>query len=378
MNLRDTPEQAQFRERLRTWLITNLPAEPEPGHLAERFSFMVAWQQALYAGGWTALSWPKEYGGQGLGPAEEAIFNEELGAAGAPTSLPLSYLGRVLLSHGTEEQRAAYLPDLLAARVIWCQGFSEPDAGSDLAALTTRATPVADGWVLSGRKLWTSFGAFADMCLLLARTSKEGRKHEGLSAFLMPMDAPGVTVRGVVMANGDDEFAEIFIDDVHVQSSALLGAAGDGWEIAQSTISFERGALDLGYGAKFARMFGELLDEVGERALHDVSVQRRLGEVAALLEVLHMHSLRRLGLRIAEHTPGPESSVDKLLMTMVEQNLLAAAMDLCDDHASELRTRWFDRYVYGRAGSIYGGSSQIQRNILASRVLGLGARKVRK
>ncbi|MGE0308821.1 MAG: acyl-CoA dehydrogenase family protein [Acidimicrobiia bacterium] len=371
MDLHDSPQQAEFRARLRAWLATNLPTEPEPGNLGERFRYMVAWQQSLYRGGWVALSWPKEYGGQGLGVLEEAILNEELGRAGAPTSLPLSYLGRPLLSHGTEAQRQAHLPSLLSAETIWCQGFSEPGAGSDLASLRTKAAAVDAGWSISGQKLWTSYGAFGDMCLLLARTSDYGPKHRGISAFIVPMDAPGVTVRPVVMGNGDEEFAEIFLDDVVIGRDALLGELGDGWGIAQATISYERGAVDIGFQAKFTRLFAELVDQVRDQAENDAGVRRKLGEVVAGLEALRMHSLRRLSVRSDGSLPGPESSVDKLLMTRVEQHMLSVAMELCDDHATDRRAAWFHHYLYARAGSIYGGSAQIQRNILANRVLGM-------
>jgi alkylation response protein AidB-like acyl-CoA dehydrogenase len=371
MDLRDSTAQADFRQRLRRWLAENLPSEPEPEILSERFHYMVAWQRALYRGGWVALSWPEEYGGQGLTVLEEAILNEELGRAGAPTSLPSSYLGRPLLSHGSEQQRECYLPGLLSAETIWCQGFSEPGAGSDLAALRTRARRDGDEWVLSGQKLWTSYGAFADMCLLLARTSDEGARHTGISAFIVPMDAPGLTVRGVRMGNGDEEFAEIFLDEVRVPADAIVGELGDGWAIAQATISYERGAVDIGYSAKFARMYAEIVREVGDRVRTDSRVQGLLGEVAAALETLRMHSLRRLTLRASGELPGPDSSIDKLLMTRVEQLLLDAAMKLADDVSALSRPQWFHHYLYARAGSIYGGSSQIQRNILANRVLGL-------
>lgn len=372
MDLRDTDEQLTFREGLRRWLAENLPSEPEPENLDDRFHYMVRWQQALYAGGWVALSFPKEYGGQGRTIIEEAILNDELGRANAPTSLPLNYLGRVFISHGSEEQRRAFLPGLLSARTIWCQGFSEPGAGSDLASLRTKAVRTDDGWVISGQKLWTSYGAFADMCLLLARTSDEGARHRGLTAFIVPMDAEGVTVRPVVMGNGDKEFAEIFLDDVVVPADAVLGQPGDGWAIAMATISYERGSVDIGYQAKFERLFGDLALEVRDHARSDAGWTRRLGEIAAELEVLRMHNLRRLSLRADGALPGPESSIDKLFMTRVEQDLLAAAMEMSGDHVGDRRAYWFHHYLYARAGSIYGGSAQIQRNILAGRVLGLG------
>lgn len=372
MNLTDNPAQADFRQRLRSWLSENLPTEPEPVALQERFAYMVKWQQTLYQGGWVALSWPKEFGGQGLGVLEEAILSEELGRAGAPTSLPLNYLGRPLLSHGTEEQRHRYLPGLLSATTIWCQGFSEPSAGSDLASLRCRATKVDGGWSISGQKLWTSYGVFADMCLLLAKTGDEGPPHKNISAFIVPMDSTGVDVRPVVMGNGDAEFAEVFFDDVVVDDGALLGNVGDGWQIAMATISYERGAVDIGYHAKFVRKFMELTEAVADRAAHDVEIRHALGGIAAGLEALRMHNVFRLSQRVGGTPPGPESSVDKLLMTKVEQDLMDAAMRFCSDHTTERRGAWFNDYLYGRAGSIYGGSSQIQKNILAGRVLGLG------
>lgn len=374
MDLRDSKEQAEFRAGLRAWLVDNLPTEPEPDNLDERFGYMVKWQQALYAGGWVALSWPVEYGGQGLTIMEEAILNDELGRVNAPTSLPLNYLGRVFMSHGTEEQRQAVLPGLLSAQTIWCQGFSEPGAGSDLASLRTRARQVPGGWELSGQKLWTSFGVFADMCLMLARTSDDGPKHRGITAFIVPLKAEGVTVRPVTMGNGDKEFAEVFLDNVFVPDDAILGELGDGWAIAMATINYERGSVDIGYQAKFDRMYGDLAAEIRDRTDLEAGMIRRLGAVSAQLEALRMHNLRRLSLRANGAAPGPESSIDKLFMTKVEQDLLALAMDVTDDHRSDRRSYWFHHYLYARAGSIYGGSAQIQRNILATRVLGLGGR----
>jgi alkylation response protein AidB-like acyl-CoA dehydrogenase len=372
MDLGDSPEQAEFRRRLQAWLAENMPTEQEPESMAERFEWTRRWQRKLFEGGWTALTWPREYGGQGLGPLEEAIFSQELGRAGAPSPLPLGHLGRPFITHATEEQRRRYLPRLLAVEDIWCQGFSEPGAGSDLASLQTSARREGNSYVLAGQKVWTTLGAFADHCMVLARTDPEVRKHKGISCFLVPLDAPGVTVRPIVLANGDEEFAEIFFDDVVVPAEDMLGEPGQGWEIALSVISYERGAVDVGYQAKFERYFAELLAGVrADDAPVDDAAYERIGGVAVELEVFRMHCLRSLSRRAVGVPPGDASSIDKLLMTAVEQDLLDAALAVSDRHDGPERIRWFDRYLYGRAGSIYGGSAQIQKGILAERVLGL-------
>ncbi|MDF5753451.1 acyl-CoA dehydrogenase family protein [Spongiactinospora sp. TRM90649] len=372
MDLRDSPEEARFRARLCAWLKENLPADPEPTVLAERWPYMREFQQRLYRSGWVALSYPKQVGGQGLGPMEEAILSEELGKANAPSLLPLGHLGRPLLSYGTDEQRRRYLPPLLASDEIWCQGFSEPQAGSDLASLRTRAVRKGDEWVLNGHKIWTSYAAFADFCLLLARTDPDAVRHRGISAFIVPLSAPGVTVRPIVLANGDEEFAEIFLDDVRIPEANILGRPTDGWRIAMDVVNYERGAVETGYLPKFERYLSELAAVVKARTpAPDRAVLRALGETAAALEVLRMHCLRTLSDRVSGASPGPESSIDKLLMTAVEQKLMALSLSLLTDTTAPGRAEWFDRYLYGRAGSIYGGSAQIQRNILAERLLGL-------
>lgn len=372
MDLRDSPAEARFRSRLCAWLEENVPDEPEPTALADRWPYMLDFQRRLYRDGWVALSYPREVGGQGLGPMEEAILSEELARAKAPTLIPLGHLGRPLLSVGTAAQRARYLRPLLSATEIWCQGFSEPRAGSDLASLRTRAVRRGDDWVLTGHKTWTSYGAFADFCLLLARTDPAAARHRGISAFVVPLDTPGVTVRPIVLANGEEEFAEIFLDDVRVPDAGMLGRPGAGWQVAMEVVNYERGAVETGYLPKFDRYLTELAAVVRTRsAAPDRATLLALGEAAASLEVLRMHCLRTLSDRAAGVEPGPESSVDKLLMTAVEQRLTGVGLTLLTDTAASGRGEWFGRYLYGRAGSIYGGSSQIQRNILAQRQLGL-------
>ncbi|WGX96937.1 acyl-CoA dehydrogenase family protein [Nocardioides sp. L-11A] len=372
MDLRDSAEEARFRARLRTWLAENVPAEPEPAVLAERWPYMRAFQERLYRAGWVALSYPTDVGGQGLGPMEEAILSEELGRANAPTLLPLGHLGRPLHRYGSAEQRRRYLRPLLAVEEIWCQGFSEPEAGSDLASLRTRAVREGDEWVIDGHKIWTSYGAFADYCLLLARTDPDAVRHRGISAFIVPLDTAGVTVRPIVLANGEEEFAEIFLDGVRIPAENMLGEPSDGWRIAMDVVNYERGAVETGYLPKFARYLSELGEVLTASGLGaDRAARLRLGRVAAHLEVLRMHCLRTLSARVSGAPPGPESSVDKLLMTAVEQELMDLSIELVTDVGSPGRAEWFDRYLYGRAGSIYGGSAQVQRNILAERMLGL-------
>lgn len=370
MDLLDSPTEAAFRTELREWLSRNVPSDPEPPTLAERWPLMKQFQRRMYDDGWVALSWPAEYGGQGLGPMEEAILSQELGQTNAPATLPISHLGRPLLTFGTEAQRKRYLPALLSCEEIWCQGFSEPGAGSDLAALQTRAVRESDEYVVTGHKVWTSFGAFADYCLLLARTDDDAPRHKGISAFILPLDLAGVEVRPIILANGDEEFAEIHLDGVRIPAENMLGTPTDGWKIAMDVVSYERGAVDIGYLSKFERMFAELVTALRDRQ-DEPMVQQAIGRISAGIEVLRMHCLRSLDDRTSGKPPGPESSIDKLLMTRVEQDLMSLSLELLTDRASDQRAGWFDRYLYARAGSIYGGSAQIQKNILAQRLLGL-------
>lgn len=373
MDLRDTSAQADFRRRLRDWLADNLSSDPEPTIMPDRFHYLVAWQKRLYAGGWVALSWPRQYGGQGLGPLEEAILNEELGRVGAPATASFSFLGRAILIYGTEEQKRRYLPGFLSSDQIWCQGFSEPEAGSDLASLRTRASANADGsFTISGQKLWTSRGSFADMCLLLARTGTAESRHRGITAFIVPMSHPGVTCHPLVMANGDEEFAEIFFDEVVVPRENVLGDIDRGWQVTQSTLAYERGAADLGYLAKYERMLGQLARRMcGEGRDGDPGIAESIGRVRMHLEVLRMHSHRRLSDRAQGKPVGAESSIDKLVMTQTEQLLLHTALSVLGTDALLDDDAWFKKYLYSRAASIYGGTSQIQRNILSERLLGL-------
>ena len=379
MDFSDSAALASFRAGLRTWLRDNvITPEPEEPHA----QFLQRWHRVLYAGGWVGLSWPAEYGGRGLSNTYDVVLNEEIGALGAPDAPRIGYMGRAFLQWGTEQQRSRYLPGLLRGDDLWCQGFSEPDAGSDLANLSTKAEPTGSGYRISGQKVWTSYAEYSDLCILLARTGPAGGRHKGVSAFVVPMSTAGVSVRPIVAATGESEFCEMFFDDVEVPEENRIGAEGDGWPIAMMTVAYERGAADVGYLSKFGAALGELRALLGDRLRDDAAVRHTIADLEVRYRVLSQHVRRRLTERdLADTVPGPEMSVDKLLMTDVDQALHRAALDLLGadvlltparpGEEPDDRSAWLRRYVYSRAASIYGGSEQIQLNIIAQRVLGL-------
>jgi alkylation response protein AidB-like acyl-CoA dehydrogenase len=375
VNFEDTPREAAFRATLRKWLAEHAPQGPRPLGGGERARFWSAWHRSLFHGGWMGLSWPVEYGGRGLSPIYEAILADEVGAVGAPPVPHAGFLGRALLHYGADEQRRRYLPGLLSGEETWCQGFSEPGAGSDLAALATRAELAGSGsdagYVVSGQKVWTSDAAWADRCLLLVRTDPSAERHHGISALVVDMRAPGVTVRPIRQINGDEEFNEVFFDQVHVPAGRLVGRPGQGWQIAMTTVSYERGPADVGFSSRYGHAIRRLEAMAAERP-GTQATRRALARAYVYTEVLRLHVLRSLSHRSAGDSPGPESSVDKLLSTRTEQLLHQVAMDV-HGAAPLLGGRGevlFD-YLYSRAASIAGGTSQIQRSIVAERLLGL-------
>ena len=374
LDYRDSVEEAAFRTSLRTWLATHGRRAPAGATDVERATLLGEWHRDLYRGGWMGLSWPVESGGRGLAPIYEAILNEEVGAAGVLPLPHVAYLGRAIMLFGDERQRSVLLQRLLSGEDVWCQGFSEPDAGSDLASLRTRATRrPTGGWVIDGQKVWTSDAPWADLCLVLARTDPEAARHAGISAFVVPMSAPGVDVRPITMSNGDREFSEVFFDQVVVDDEAIIGRPGDGWSLAMSTVSFERGPADIGFSSRYTALRTELEADarVSGRST-DPETRRVVARAFVITEVLRLHVLRSLSRRIDGTAPGPEGSIDKLLATRTEQELHHIAMGLrgvgplVGNDPVALR-----EYLYSRAQSIAGGTSQIQRTIVAERVLGL-------
>jgi alkylation response protein AidB-like acyl-CoA dehydrogenase len=377
MDFRDSPEEHEFRTRLRTWLAESAPTAPIPAEPDARANFLNAWHRKLYAAGYVGLSFPTEYGGRGLPVTYEAIYNDELGAAGAPPGPTFGHISNAIRLHGSDEQKKRHLPGLLSSEVRWCQGFSEPGAGSDLANLSTRAEPVESGGVvrsyrITGQKIWTSDAVWSDWCLLLARSEAGSRRHRGISVFLVPLDIPGVECRAIVTSSGSREFAEVFFDGAEVGTDSVLGEPGQGWAIAMSLLGYERGPADIGWVSRFARSLRTLEDEARKGALRG---ERELGASLARayvdLRALQVQVQRTLSSRKDGSTPGPEGSIDKLLMTRTDQNLHHTMMDLRGAAPLLEEGLELDLYFWSRAQSIFGGTSQIQRDIVAQRVLGL-------
>jgi len=371
LDLGDPTELGELRKAFRGWLAEHplpqrRPDEPVPAYLNR-------WHRLLHSGGWVGLDVPPQYGGGGLSTLHQVAISEELAACGAPGVPRIGYLAHAILEFGTEEQRGRLLPRMLAGEDVWCQGFSEPGAGSDLAGLATTARRDGDHYVVRGQKLWTSYAQYSDLCLLLARTDPSGPRHTSISAFALPLDRAGVTVRPLRAANGDDEFCELFLDEVRIEESERVGAEGAGWPLAMTTVSYERNALDTGHISKYGLVVERLRRAVRDRrgSLPDGLVSE-VGQCVVDYEVLVAHARRRIAERLDGQVAGPESSIDKLLMTRAEQRLYETALKvfpeaLLEGQSAEL----FGEYLYSRAASVYGGTSQIQRNIIAKRVLRL-------
>ncbi len=372
IDLTDSPSEATFRRDLRSWLEANIPSEPMPTRLDARHAFLTVWHKKLYSAGYIGISWPTEYGGRGLGVAEEAIFSQEIGRIGAPPGPMLGYIGRPLLSHGTPEQRQRYLPAMLRSEELWCQGFSEPNAGSDLAGLQTRAVDEGDHFLISGQKVWTSYGQFARYCLLLARTRTDGPKQGGITAFIVDLQTPGITIRPIVQMTGDEEFCEVFYDDVIVPKENVVGEVNQGRAIAMMTVAYERGPVDIGHQAKFEVMLEHLAASLRDSGRTDPETRRKVARAAVGVEILRLRCVQSLVRRAHGTPPGPDTSVDKLLMASTEQCLLTTAIELVGgEELSGGDTDWFNAYLYSRAATVYGGTAQIQKNILATKVLQL-------
>jgi alkylation response protein AidB-like acyl-CoA dehydrogenase len=376
MDFDDSLPEAEFRAELRQWLSSHAPDAAIPDDPAARADAQNAWHQMLYEAGYIGLSFPVEYGGHGKEPVYEAILNDELGRAGAAPIEGVGHLSNALRLFGTEDQRDTLLPGLLSGRVRWCQGFSEPEAGSDLAGLRTRAELMdSDGrqtFRVNGRKIWTSFGAVADWCFLLCRTEPDAPKHRGISVLLVPMSTPGIEVRPIVNAARNREFTEIAFDNVDVPASNLLGKRGEGWSIANQLLAYERGPSDINWIGRLKTQLRRLEDDIRVGWLEDSpSARARLGQAYVELRALQIKVLRSLTERQNGRLPGPEGSVDKLLLTRADQFFAHVMMDLSASGPLLTESLEWDIYVWSRAAGIYGGTAQIQRNIVAQRVLGL-------
>ncbi|MHA7651821.1 acyl-CoA dehydrogenase family protein [Mycobacterium sp. ML4] len=365
MDFRDSAQEAEFRQRLRTWL--SLHAKEFGGSGDEYWARQADWHRALYDEGFFGLSWPREYGGLELPPVYDVIVDEEIARAGAPPRPSVGYLVIGIGRHGSDALRQRFLPGIINGSERWCQGFSEPGAGSDLAALTTTATRVGDHYVIHGHKIWTSYSDVADWCLLLARTDPAAKRHRGLSAFVLSMKQPGVQQRPLQMINGvTNEFGQVFFDGATVAADRMVGAHGDGWAVAMTVVGHEREPSTLGYAARYNKLVAQLVARGQGQA--DDSAKDEVAWAAVQAEMLTHHVRRRLSEQLDNVSHGPEGSLDKLLMTWVEQAVGHAALAVGGTRDPGL----LSAYLYSRAQSVMGGTSQIQKNIIASRILGLG------
>jgi alkylation response protein AidB-like acyl-CoA dehydrogenase len=385
----DSPDDARFRARLRAWLADNRPdrAERVPhddASLADEFAFLRAWQRRLHDAGYVGLLWPREYGGHGAPPTQQAILNEELARVRAPQLLNrvgVNNAGPTLIAHGTEEMKRRLLPPMLSGDEVWCQLFSEPNAGSDLAALRTRAQRHGDGFHVTGQKVWTSYAQLARWGILLARTDPSAPKHRGLTYFILDMKSPGITVRPLRQITGSTEFSEVFLDAVPVPCAHVIGEVNRGWEIAMTTLAHERGT---GFAFKeqvLARIALEDTMELVRRTggAADVRLRQEVARGWIDVEVMRLMNCRTLTRLARGEEPGPESSLVKLFWASLTQRLHDLALRTGGPAAELLAGsphavdggRWPQAFLWSRVGAIAGGTSEVQANIIAQRILGL-------
>lgn len=385
MDLTFSPEEEQFRAALRAWLAANIPAgwdDEDFPTLADEVRFLVEWQRRLAAGGWVGVHWPREYGGRGATTTENYLLQEELARARAPEvigRIGVNLVGPTLIHHGSDAQKRRHLRKILAAEELWCQLFSEPNAGSDLAALRCRAERQGDHFVVSGQKVWTSYAQFANWGILLARTDPAAPNAKAISFLIVDMHSPGITIRPLRQMTGSDEFNEVFLEEVRVPAENLVGALNQGWSIAQTTLSHERGTSPRQL-VVHRMLLNELLALArATRAVDDPLIRQQLAQVFIEVEMTKLHNWRTLTQLHRHGKPGPESSLVKLFWSEMSQRLHDTAMQVLGvdgqywpgEPRATGRGRWLRSYLYYRAATIFAGTSEVQRNIIAQRVLGL-------
>jgi alkylation response protein AidB-like acyl-CoA dehydrogenase len=375
MDLTFSESELAFRDELRAWFAANQPADEPVGDEDAHYHWRADFQRRLADDGWAAVQWPVQYGGRGATLMQSAIFFEELGRSGAP--LPANVLGLLLagptiMAWGTEEQKERYLNPILTAEEIWCQGFSEPDAGSDLAAVKTRAVRDGEDWVVTGQKVWTSAAQYSKWCMLVARTDPDAAKHKGLSYFLMDMDQEAVEVRPLRQITGQSEFNELFIDGARIPHENLLGGEGNGWKVALTTLMNERAGLGFFLQVQMRQLLDQLIAAAAERGLlDDPVVAERLGELHLKTEVLRLTAYRGLTAIEKYGQPGPEGSLTKWMWSQTNQELTQLAADLLGPEALTVGNPWAYELLRARGNSIEGGTTEVLKNIVAERVLGL-------
>jgi alkylation response protein AidB-like acyl-CoA dehydrogenase len=372
VDFRDSAEEGEFRTRLRAWLQENNPHLPPSSTSDEYWEKQPDWHRSLYRAGFFGLTWPKEYGGHGMPSVYNVIVDEDLARAGAPPRPSLGYLVQAVLQHASEDVKKRFLPGLINGKDRWCQGFSEPGAGSDLAALRTRAVLDGDEYVITGQKVWTSYSDLADWCFLLARTDAEVPKHKGLTAFAVPMNQRGVEQRPLKMINAvTREFGEVHFDRAAVSAENMIGDLGEGWRIAMTVLSHEREPQELGNASRYRKTVNELVEIA--RAKPDLDDEQRRELAWAIVEsdmLAHLVS-RRLSDRLDGIEHGSAGSIDKVLMTWVEQAVGHAALAVAGAGYDGGDPTMLSTYLYSRAQSVMGGTEQIQKNLIATRILGL-------
>ena len=392
MDLNYAPEDLAFRQSVRKWFETNTPSV-EPKTLAER----KAWHRKMYDAGYVGMLWPEAYGGRGATPMQQAIVQDEMARASAPppiNGLGIGFIGPTIIVHGTEDQKKRYLQKILTAEEIWCQLYSEPNAGSDLAGLKTRAEDAGDHFVVNGQKIWTSSGPIADWGILLARTDTKVAKHKGISCVLFNMRQPGVDVRPLKQITGSSLFSEVFMTNARAEKSDLIGRLHGGWEIAQTTLGYERGANSLGRVTRYLTAFHHLVKSAkdlrrnGQPLIEDAVVRAKLGRAFAELEVQRYAALRVLSALSKGQPISSASSITKLSYTEFEKRFFELGLEILgpwgqlmpgspDDVTEEISTSsgepgtFATAFLWSRAGTIYSGSSEIQKNVIGERVLGL-------
>jgi alkylation response protein AidB-like acyl-CoA dehydrogenase len=399
MDVRYSAEAEAYREKVQAFLAEHLPAEWNgtgglEGEALERFSD--EWRRTLYENGYLAVSWPKEYGGAGLTPLEQVIVAEEFAKAGVPTGgandvFGIQMVGNTIIQWGTEEQKKHYLPRILSGEDKWCQGYSEPNAGSDLGNLGTRATLDGDEWVINGQKIWTSAGHLANWIFVLSRTDPDAPKHRGITFLLCPMDQPGVEVRPIRMISGESEFNEVFFTDARTPADNVIGGANNGWAVAMTLLGYERGeaaaTLPIRFKAELDRLFA-LAKEYGRD--QDPTIRQRLAWCYSQVAIMRFLGYKVLTQFLKGEQPGPSASISKLFWSEYHRKVTELSMDIMGMHglvpsgrkpssafqaddpgAPNSTSSWANTFLNARAGTIYAGTSQIQRNIIGEMVLGL-------
>jgi len=391
MDLNLTPSEQSFREEFRAWLKANIPSDWDASGFDDsehRFEYLRAWQKKMYEAGWVGISWPKEYGGRGATLMEQTIFIEEMARAAAPpliNVLGLSLLGPTLIAYGTEEQKQRFLQNILSADEIWCQGYSEPNAGSDLASLRTEAVLDGDHFIVNGQKTWTSFGHYADWCFAVVRTDPDAAKHKGLTYMLIDMRSPGVKVRPLKQMTGESEFNEVFFQNVRVPVENVVGKVNGGWEISIATLMFERGTLGASLQITFKRQIERLIelsrriDHNGRPASEDSAIRQKLAQIYTEIEIFRLNQMRTLTRMARTGVPGPEGSIQKIFWSEMNQRMQQVAMEILGPFGQLTREseyavdhgQWAHAYLRSRGNTIEAGTSEIQRNIIGHFVLGL-------